>query len=142
MLYEITHIRQSRRPRIKRWFTSQEMDLFVWTRTGMPVHFQLYFDKSGTEKVICWDIHEGFTSYHVNNGETSPDRYKQTPLLRTSFMRLDLRVIARDFLAACTHVDTGISDFVYARLMEMPVREIPVSRQHDDTDRTDRYPLR
>ena len=126
MLYEITHVRQSRRSQTKRWFTCLDMDLFVWFRQGVPVHFQLYFDKLGNEKVICWDLREGFTSYHVNSGETTPDQFKQTPLLKTSFRKLDLRVVARNFLAACEHIDTGISDFVYARLMEIP------SRQADD----------
>jgi len=132
LLYEITHVRQSRRPQNKRWFTSPDMDLFVWARDGMPVHFQLYLDKAGAEKVICWNIHQGFTSYQVNNGAADPDRYKQTPLLKTSFMQLNPRVIARNFLAACEHIDTGISDFVYARLMEIPNRQ-----HHDDTDRRD-----
>lgn len=112
------------------------MDLFVWVRDGMPVHFQLYIDKSAAEKVICWDIREGFTSYHVNNGATDPDRYKQAPLLKTSFMQLNLRMIARNFLAACEHIDTGISDFVYARLMEIPTRQ-----NHDDTDHRDQHRL-
>ena len=132
LLYEITHVRQSRRPQNKRWFTSPDMDLFVWARDGMPVHFQLYIDKLGAEKVLCWNIQQGFTSYHVNDGETQAGRYKQAPLLKTSFKQLNLRMIARNFLAACEHIDTGISDFVYARLMEIPTRQA-----YDDTDRRD-----
>jgi len=45
MLCEIPHIRLENRRLTKRWFTSSEIDLFVWFNDGAPVRFQLCIDK-------------------------------------------------------------------------------------------------
>lgn len=118
MLYEITHVRPSRRGQSKRWFTSIDMDLFVWFRNGVPVHFQLYIDKRARERVICWDIRDGFNCYLVNN--TANDECYGLSPVAVSFSRLELRVLARSFLAACENIDADLGDYIYARLMEIP----------------------
>lgn len=57
-MYEIIHTRQTNRSYIKRWFSSREMDLFVWSRGGIPIRFQLAYDKLSNEKAINWDQHD------------------------------------------------------------------------------------
>ena len=134
MLYEIPHLRQSNRRYVKRWFTCRDMDLFIWFRKNIPVRFQLAYDKRQYEKAISWDIHRGFHHYLVDTGETTPDRYKQTPLLIDRCDHQNLTVIAREFLTASVEIDLGISDFIYARLMEHPI--IPGKHDAVHTDRS------
>lgn len=124
MLYEIPHPRQSNRSLVKRWFTSNDMDLFIWHRQNVPVRFQLTYNKRNAEKAISWDFHLGFRHYLVDGGETIPNnypgRYKQTPILIDLCDQKNLAQIARDFLAASENIDIAVSDFIYARLMAHP----------------------
>jgi len=120
MLHEITRLRQSNRQLQKRWFTDTEMDLFVWSRESVPVRFQLAYDKKNREHVISWDIYNGFRHYAVDTGEGLPDRYKKTPILIDVDAYQNMANIARNFLVACEDIEIGISDFIYARLIEYP----------------------
>ena len=120
MLYEIPHPRQSGRNHKKRWFTSGDMDLFIWFSNDTPVRFQLTYDKGKKEKAIYWDFDLGFRHYLVDSGETLPGNYKQTPILIDLCDQQNLVSIARDFLVASENIDTGIADFIYARLMAHP----------------------
>ncbi len=133
MLYEIPHPRQSGRSHIKRWFTSCDMDLFVWFRDDMPVRFQLAYDKSKKEKAINWDLHLGFRHYLVDSGEAVTGRYKQTPILISLCDQKNLANLARKFLAASENIETGIADFIYARLMAHPT--VIAQRSATSTDR-------
>jgi len=125
MLYEIPHPRQSNRHHKKRWFTSCDMDLFVWFSDDAPIRFQLSYDKQKEEKAINWNFDLGFRHYRLDNGETIPNnypgRYKQTPILIDLCDQQNLANIARNFLAASQNIDTGIADFIYARLMAHPI---------------------
>ena len=132
MMYEITHTRQTNRSYNKRWFTSCEMDLFVWLKDGVPTRFQLAYDKLSSEKAINWDPHHGFHHYLVDSGEILPGRYKQTPILIPLCDQHDLAIIAREFLAACEQIDIGLSDFIYARLMEHPLEHVKYNAGHTD----------
>ncbi len=120
MLSEITHLRQENRSLIKRWFTSQEMDLFVWFRNSVPLRFQLSFNKRGKEQAISWDFHRGVQFYRVDSGETWPYRYKETPILINACDQQNLPRLAREFLVASENIDIGTTDFIYARLLEYP----------------------
>lgn len=133
MLQEIAHIRQSNRRYIKRWFTSRDMDLFIWLRKSVPVRFQLSYNKLNNEQAISWDLHRGFHHHLVDSGETLPDHYKQTPLLIDLHDQHELAIIARRFLAACENIDIGVADFIYARLMGYPIK--PVQHSAMNTDR-------
>lgn len=130
MLYEIPRLRQTNRSYRKRWFTSSDMDLFIWFRETVPVRFQLAYNKQDREKAITWDSHRGFRHYLVDSGETLPDHYKQTPILIGLCDQQDLAVIAREFLVACEKVDISLSDFIYARLMEHPAIPAKHSAAH------------
>lgn len=138
-LYEIPHIRQENRRLKKRWFTSTEMDLFIWFRESIPVRFQFCFDKPDNEQAISWDYHRGLRYYLVDDGDTvcvpcsagnCSSGFKQTPIfndVRHQHLGTKLNsqpclaTIARNFLAASEHIDIGIADFIYARLMEYPL---------------------
>lgn len=129
MLYEITHIRQSNRQQLKRWFTSQDMDLFVWFVDNAPTHFQLSYDKRKLERMVSWNHHKGFQHFLVDTGEYDPKHYKPSPLLITACQYQNIPRLARDFLAACDNIDVGLTEFIYARLMALPV----TPQQHNVT---------
>jgi len=48
------------------------------------------------------------------------------------FDQRDLAIIAREFLAACEEIDVGLSDFIYARLMEQPLEHVKRDAVHTD----------
>ncbi len=120
MLYEIKRLRQSKRSHVKRWFTSRDMDLFIWFANDEPVRFQLSYSKRNIEKAISWNFHLGFNHYLVDTGETELHHYKQSPLLIRLCDPGNLKIIARDFLAASENIDIDISDFIFSRLMALP----------------------
>jgi hypothetical protein len=120
MFYEITGIRQTKRNLKKRWFTCSDMDLYVWLHQEAPVRFRLSYNKGSNEKAICWNHEQGFQHYAINTGESFPDKYKQTPILLDTCDHHELTTIARNFVAASKKLETGLSDFIYARLMEYP----------------------
>ncbi len=134
MLTEITRLRQSNRNLLKRWFSSQDMDLFVWVKSvgidDMPVQFQLSYNKQSSEKVICWNLQNGCHLYQVDTGENCPAHYKETPIFTNTIKRQDLTNIARCFLAASENIDIGIADFIYARLMEYPALSSMLHAMH------------
>lgn len=135
MLYEISHLRQSNRSHVKRWFTSRDMDLFVWFHKSVPVRFQLAYNKRNREKAISWAFHQGFRHYLVDTGETELDHYKQTPILINLCDQQNLTTIAREFLAASENIEIGLSDFIYARLMAHPTIPAKHSAAHTDHHR-------
>ncbi len=119
-LYEISHVRQGNRSLKKRWFTCREMNLIVWFRRKTPVSFQLSFNKHGQEQTISWNVQRGFSlslNQPVNPGV---NRHKKLPFLVDDFNQKDLAIIRRDFLVACENIEVGVTDFIYARLMEYP----------------------
>jgi hypothetical protein len=66
----------------RRWFTSPDIDLFVWLGDdGKPTGFQLCYDKQRREHALTWTQAAGFTHMGVDGGESRPGRYKGTPIL-------------------------------------------------------------
>ena len=66
----------------RRWFTSPDIDLFVWLgEDGAPTGFQLCYDKQHREHALTWTRTGGFTHMGVDGGESRPGRYKGTPIL-------------------------------------------------------------
>ena len=119
-LYEISHIRQSNRSLNKRWFTCREMNLIVWFRRNVPVSFQLTFNKNAQEHTINWAQQRGFSLYLNNSAEKEFFQQQKSPLLVNYCDQKDMVIIRRNFLVACEHIEVGITDFIYARLMEYP----------------------
>ncbi len=82
MLTEIDAVRQYPGERKRRWFTSPEMDLFVWMGRGQaPVKFQLCYDKDQNEKALTWSKAGGYTHENVDPGEPVGLGYKKAAVL-------------------------------------------------------------
>jgi hypothetical protein len=119
MLREITAIRQNSSEQQRRWFTDAEMDLFIWFCDQIPTGFQLSYGKGGIERSISWKRDTGFSHHCVDDGENRPGRYKMTPIMLDQ-PETNIRMLARDFLAASEALDPALADFIYARLLEYP----------------------
>ena len=66
----------------RRWFTSADIDLFVWlAEDGSPTGFQLCYDKQAREHALTWTEAAGYSHMGVDGGESRPGRYKGTPIL-------------------------------------------------------------
>ncbi|NOQ87941.1 MAG: hypothetical protein GQ550_03375, partial [Gammaproteobacteria bacterium] len=61
--------------------------------------------------------------YLIDTGENNLHHYKQTPLLIDTDAHKNIRKLAHDFLTASVNLDTDISDFIFARLMELPANQ-------------------
>jgi len=131
-LYEISHIRQTNRSLNKRWFTCREMNLIVWFRRNMPINFQLSFRKQGQEQTISWDIQRGFHLYLEDSSIAGINRLHKRPLLVNTCNQNDLPTIRRNFLVACEDIEVGMTDFIYARLMEYPTVHSQLRASHTD----------
>lgn len=67
----------------RRWFSSSEMDVIVWTDESRSIKaFELYYDKNVNEHVLIWRKGSGFSHLAVDDGEQKPVlNYKEAPLL-------------------------------------------------------------
>jgi len=66
----------------RRWFTSPDIDLFVWLGAdGAPTGFQLCYDKQHREHALTWTAAGGYSHMAVDGGGSRPGRYKGTPIL-------------------------------------------------------------
>lgn len=120
MLSEIRKPRQIPGEARRRWFHSQEMDLFVWFddaqggADGLPIAFQLCYDKTRGEKALSWKAERGLTHMRVDDGESEPG-YKSTPLLvsDSAFAR---DAVQQRFAAAGQTLPAAIRTFVMEKL--------------------------
>jgi len=82
-LREIHAVRQVAGEGLRRWFTSETMDLLVWfDEDDMPIRLQLGYGKGRhrDERIFSWRKGVGYDHLVVGNGEHDK-RYKATPLM-------------------------------------------------------------
>ena len=67
----------------RRWFSSSEIDLIIWTDDDRLVTaFEFYYDKAINEHVLVWRSESGFSHLAVDDGEQKPVlNYKASPIL-------------------------------------------------------------
>ena len=79
-LQEYKRTRQVKGEPRKRWFTSQELDLFVWfDKNDEPIGFQFCYDKQLGEHSISWDKEKDFRYTAVDDGGSL--KHKGSPIL-------------------------------------------------------------
>ena len=119
MLHEISNVKQKSQGQLRRWFTDNDMDLFIWFSRRAPIGFQLSYNKQTDEKALCWETGKGFKHYNVDSGEVEPIKYKMSPIYSPDG-DFDSYAIARAFLHNSEHIEATLADFIYARLLEYP----------------------
>lgn len=118
-LREIEVARQHPGEPRRRWFTSSNIDLFVWVdEAGAPVGFQLCYDKSSREHALTWTEERGFSSMAVDGGESRPARYKGSPILVTDGV-IDAPRILEEFRREAGAVPEEIVGMVEAKLEQL-----------------------
>ncbi len=117
MLREIGSVRQDSDRGLRRWFQDEYFDLFVWLdAAGVPLAFQLCYDRNRGEGAITWNGIAGFVHDRVDAGEPSPKRV-MTPILRTDGQPPYFRIYNR-FLAASSECPAELRAFLIERLHE------------------------
>lgn len=117
-LREITRVRQIPGESPRRWFTSNEFDLYLWRdEFGEISSFQLYYDKSRGERALIWKRGAGTSHFGVDDGERRPYCYKGTPILVPDG-RFDAKRVAERLADAGNQLPAEILSFVLARIRD------------------------
>ena len=119
MLYEIKEVKQQPGEPVKRWFTDEYYDLFVWHDDREQISsFQLTYDKGHEERAVTWTRKGGFQHTGVDAGEDSPVE-SRTPIL-VADGAFDSPAEAERFRRESAEMDPQVSRFVYSRLLRYP----------------------
>jgi hypothetical protein len=118
-LREILPARQLAGEYHRRWFTSESLDLFVWSdEEGALQAFQFTYDKGKRERAISWHADAGLSHDIVDDGEgLVRGMYKATPLLRPAG-QADAIAIEQTLRAFGANVPMEIIAFIRAKLHE------------------------
>lgn len=116
LLEEIRAVRQNRGERKRRWFTSVQMDLYVWFGWwGAPVKFQLCYNKHRQEKVLTWSKANGYSHENIDPGEPAGVGHKATAILVNTATAVE-GSLGETFAAASINVPDRIRCFVLGKL--------------------------
>lgn len=119
MLTEITKTRQFPGEPLRRWFHSQEQDLYVWhDEDGEIVSFQLCYSKYRNEHAIYWKRQSGFAHLIVDDGESS-GLSSSTPILVADGY-FDRNAVLDCFRKLSVQLPNDILQFVTASLLDYP----------------------
>jgi hypothetical protein len=119
MLREISTSRQNSGEAKRRWFTSSNIDLFIWVNDqDAPTAFQLCYDKQHREHALTWTEATGFSHMAVDGGESRPARYKGAPIL-VADGKIDARQILDDFLREAKSLPAEFVQLVETRVREL-----------------------
>lgn len=119
MLHEISTARQISGEPKRRWFTSPNIDLFVWVNDhDAPTGFQLCYDKQHREHALTWTEASGFSHMAVDGGESRPARHKGAPILVANGV-MDPRQILEDFLLEAELLPVEFVQMIEARVREL-----------------------
>ena len=82
MLQEIHDIRQIEGEPRRRWFTSPELDIYIWYDDKDNVNqFQICYDKGPGEQALTWSREGSIVHHSVDDGESGIYRMKSTPVI-------------------------------------------------------------
>ena len=82
MLKEIESVSQSEGTRLRRWFTDDDLDLYVWyEEDGSIIQFQICYDRGENEQALTWSADHGLFQASVDDGEGRIMKMKSTPVL-------------------------------------------------------------
>jgi hypothetical protein len=117
MLREIFSVRQIKDEQMRRWFTSETMDLIVWmNEEGEPAAFQFCYDKGRDEHAMTWRADTGLSHEAIDDGESGGAlRYKATPMLAPNG-HVDVQRVSALFAGAAAAVPEVIREFVASRI--------------------------
>lgn len=122
MLTEIPNTRQHPGERRRRWFSSQDQDLYIWQDAAGEIRaFQLCYSKHRNEHAIYWRDDRGFAHLTVDDGEASP-LSSATPTLRMNG-HFDASKVIDAFSRQAGGLPAPIGEFILERLKQYPPRK-------------------
>jgi hypothetical protein len=102
---------------IKRWFTDEFFDLYVWfDKQGEISSFQLCYDKPRDEHAFTWKRPSTYYHQRVDDGENRPGKNKSTPVLLPDGA-INTRFIAEQFFLESKSIDRAIAEFVHTKVL-------------------------
>lgn len=114
-LYEVRKVRQDNEPRgLKRWFTCESADLFVWSHAGHITRFEFCYNKLQDEHVLEWAVDWGYKHARIDDGEQNILQ-KQTPIhVRDGYFNmLDIALVFEELASG---IDSKVFRFILKRL--------------------------
>jgi len=117
MLREITNSKQAEGEPRRRWFTGEQMDLYVWYEGDEVVQFQICYDKGPGEQALTWRHDVGLSHHAVDDGEGGVFRMKSSPILKQS-SRFDRDRVCALFTDAGRKLEHDLFSFIASRLEE------------------------
>ena len=118
----------------RRWFQSEDLDLFVWGRARYQVlKFQLTYGKPRDEKSLTWSVEQGFRHDGIDDGQR-PGRHPASPLL-VHQPEFDNKKLASAFLEQAPALDDPIREFIATKIQNYP-NEVSNAHQRPAEDVT------
>jgi hypothetical protein len=115
MLNEVPNTRQIEGESRRRWFFSQEQDLYVWQDDdGQITAFQLCYAKSQDEHAVYWRSDSGYAHLQVDS-----KRRNATPLLVADGY-LDKEAVLVHFREVSINLPVDVREFVIDRIAKFP----------------------
>ncbi len=110
-------------PNKRRWFSDRRMDLILWYDAEETLEgFQLCYDKQAGERALTWTRQEGFLHHRVDDGESSPFSFKETPILLEDGA-FDASRVRDEFQRRAREVPDGLRQWVLQRIDAYPASD-------------------
>lgn len=107
----------------KRWFSSADVDLYVWLNSNNTIErFQLCYDKFINEHAFAWSESDGYNHYVVSDGEEFAElSAKTSPILLDNYEK---KIFPKNkllmFLKAHQDIDAALFNFVINKVNDCP----------------------
>ena len=102
---------------IKRWFSDQNTELFVWlTPAGQVTAFQFSYDKAHNEHLLSWSEVHGYSHGRIDDGENSPFQ-TMTPIMVPNGA-VNYVQVAEAFRSVSECLEPELVEFIYRKLRE------------------------
>lgn len=117
MLYQIKTAKKHDNGIPIKCFADEYFDLTVWyDENGSIISFQLSYDKFKNPHAFTWKQEYGHIHNRIDDGEI-PGRFKQSPILLPDGV-FPKDGVAKRFEEESKNIESGIVDFVLARILE------------------------
>ena len=99
-----------------RWFTDEEIDLFIWYEDDRVIGFQLCYDKTKYERAFTW-YKDGREYHHsIDAGEASPNKNMSPILVQDGYM--NAKEVKDKFIKRAKNIDSKVTKLVTSILKQ------------------------
>lgn len=116
MLKEISDLTQTSDDLKRRWFSDENLDLYVWYDNSDEIsEFQISYNKHSNEQVLTWNNKSGLSNHGVDSGSTDPRKMKSSPIM-TEESKHNIELVRNLFLESGQKLEHDLYDHVLSRL--------------------------